>query len=169
MPAVVTTKPRVVTEPPLVADRSGLTPIDWLLMAADNEWRTAHDAAEDAAACDRKLARLDALLDDPELARTHPEGDPERTAAITRHVALTIERNRHRADFRRAAKGTAEAWEKLPARVRGYFVVGVVRGWGDSPAFGLALTDAGLNRLAFWPAVLREWQAPTQEERPCPF
>lgn len=141
-----------------VKDRSGLTPLDWALIKLDNCMRDVNAAAETAAACNRKLAKLDGLLDDPALAAAYPDDHPERQEALQRHFALHHERNRAKQDFRRAAKSAAAAWDALPDGHGGEWPEAYGVGWSDAALWWLALPDAGLNRLAFWQRALVAWK-----------
>lgn len=157
---VATLRASVRTEKPKAVDRSGLSPADYALLRIDNAFRAAHYVAVDVVAVQRKLARLDALLDDPDLSTQHPDGDPDRIAAVMRHAELSAERERHRDAFRLAAKGVDAAYthKDLAKRDQGGFVAGAALGWSDSEAFSLALVDPFLGRLPFWIETLTLWQ-----------
>lgn len=153
--------------------RSILSAIDEALLVLHNRWLDTHFAAETVASCRAKLDRLDALLDDPDLAAAYPDGHPDRLDALDRYHELHHEKNRATADFRRAAKATAKAWGELPDETeRANYGAVVAREWRDSAAFGLALTDIGLNRDAFWVEMLRlnaAHEGETVEMPPCPY
>lgn len=154
-----------------VVDRSGLTPTDWALMRVDNAFRDAHFTAVDVTACDDKMKRLDALLNDPHLAAEYPVNHPERAAAMMRHSELHFERKRLLSAFKRAAHSTAAGWDELPSdECRAWFRDGALSTWHDSPALSLALMDVKLNQLAFWVSLLRTWrQRPLEVVDLCPF
>lgn len=156
---------------PKPANRSGVAESDWLVIAVDRELRHAHFAMEDATKCQRKIERLDALLDDPALAATHGPDDPDRIDAIARHVALTFERERFRKEARRAAKEAALAWEKVDSEEdRIALRDGFALGWADSRIFFIATGDPLLSRLTFWTETVRVWnERPEQEATACPF
>lgn len=155
---------------PKPIDRSGLSATDWLAIAVDNAFRQVHFACVDADERARKLARLDALLDDPDLARTHPPDDPDRQDAIARHIELHYERQRFVMEARGAAKEAARMWEKLPDDWRAWLRDGFALGWHDSPAWSLALSDPLLARLGFWQEAGWAWRnRESTEVPPCPF
>lgn len=149
-------------------DRSGLLAEDWALMAVDNTWRDCHFAAEELAATTRKLDRLTALLDDPDLAVIHPADDPDRLDAQAKRAELWRLRDLQRRDVRRYAKRTAERAGELPSDdLRAWFAELLMKLWADSPALSFVRLDPGLPRLDFWRAVLA--LPTTTEELPCPF
>lgn len=160
-----------VPSKPEVVDRSGLAPVDWALMRADNAWRDTHFTATDIAVRDNKMGHLNVLLDDPRLAEEYPVDHPDRAAAMIRHSELHFERKQLLTEFRRAARSTAGAWDELPSdEWRESFREGLLATWHDSPALRLALTDAKLNHLAFWVAILSTWrQRPLEVVDQCPF
>lgn len=155
---------------PKSGDRSGLDATDWLAIAVDNHFRACHYALQDADERARKLARLDALLDDPDLALTHGPNDPDRLDAIARHATLHYERQRFVKEARDAAKEVAKTWEKLPVDWQSWLASGFALGWSDSGAWPMALSDPLLSRLRFWQQAGETWRTRAGKEVTlCPF
>ena len=149
-------------------DRSGLTAQDYALIATHNVWLDCHFAAGELAATCRKLDRLTALLDDPDLAATHPADDPDRLDAQAKRAELWRLRDLQRRDVRRYAKRTAERANELPSDdLRAWFAGLVIKLWGDSPALSFVRLDPGLPRLDFWRMAIA--LSATAEETVCPF
>jgi hypothetical protein len=152
-------------------DRSGLAALDWAVIAVDNAFRQAHFAMADAEERDRKLKRLDALLDDPALAETHDPSHPDRLDAIARHFELHGERHRYRTEARRAAIDVDRLWGKVPdTEARTWIRDGLALVFADSPIWPVALADVTLCRLRFWQEGGETWRnREAVEMPPCPF